>query len=91
LLDWKRLDMSIEPLLAPSIPESLREITIYAGSWTTLHYWLSRDVRNTLQGRFKKVSWRQKNQIIVAFTDGSPASESEDYGLSSKYLKGLIA
>lgn len=55
MLDWKRLDMSVQPLLARTIPETLREVTIYASAWTTLYYWTSTDTRVMLIETFKKV------------------------------------
>jgi hypothetical protein len=55
ILDWQRLDISIRPLLASTIPQALREATIYASTWATLHYWTSTDVRGILHRNFPKV------------------------------------
>jgi len=54
ILDWKRVDMSIEPLLLQSEPgkcscPNLKELTLYASGWASLQYWASKQVQETLR------------------------------------------
>lgn len=53
VLDWTRPDLSLEPLKESC--RNLKELTLYASSWSSLHYWTSAEAMSTFCGSFPKV------------------------------------
>ncbi|KAF5129904.1 hypothetical protein E5D57_006237 [Metarhizium anisopliae] len=51
VLDWKRVDLSIEPLFSGSrlVCPNLKKLTLYASGWIALQYWTSQEVQKSLR------------------------------------------
>jgi hypothetical protein len=58
ILDWMRVDMSLEPLLNGGTARcpNLRKLSVYVSSWAMLQYWKSEEVDLQLQ-MFPKVAF----------------------------------
>ncbi|KAF4997527.1 hypothetical protein FDECE_12057 [Fusarium decemcellulare] len=86
VLDWERLDLSLEPLRDTC--KNLKHLTLYGSSWSSLQYWTSEEVIALFDSIFTKI----RKVTIVVITDLIGKELSEVYkDNANNRLDGLLS